>query len=54
MNQATTSRDVGGAKGFAIPMPTTANGFTRTQLEEIRKARERNVRDGVRFVGDYR
>lgn len=43
-----------GAKGFSIPMPTTANGFTRAQLAEIRKARQRNVRDGLRFVGDYR
>jgi hypothetical protein len=38
----------------SIPMPTTANGFTPAQLAEIRKARERNVRDGLRFVGDYR
>jgi hypothetical protein len=42
------------ASSRSIPMPTTANGFTPAQLAEIRKARERNVRDGLRFVGDYR
>ncbi len=42
------------AKGFSIPMPTTANGFTPAQIEAIRKLREQNTRDGLRFVGDYR
>lgn len=41
-------------KGFAIPMPTTANGFTQQQLAAIRKAREQSARDGIRYVGDYR
>lgn len=54
MNHPITKEKTSGAKGFAIPMPTTANGFTPAQLAEIRKARERNVREGLRFVGDYR
>lgn len=54
MNLEATKGNAPSAKGFAIPMPTTANGFTPAQLAEIRKTRERNVRDGLRFVGDYR